>query len=160
VCGVETVVANVWGKGGAGALELAEKVIALTEQDNSKFTFTYKDTDSIEDKVIAIATKIYGAKDVEFSPKALISIKQLAQIVGVESFPVVIAKTQYSLSDDPNLLGAPKDFTLHIRDVEVRAGAGFVVALAGAMMLMPGLSKFPSAMKMTINADGVIDGLS
>lgn len=112
----------------------------------------------MEEKIRKIATKIYGAADVEFSEKALDSLKKLSAL-DISKLPVVIAKTQYSFSDDATLLGAPTGFTVKIRDVEYRGGAGFLVAIAGNMLLMPGLSKVPNAVKMTIDNDGLIDGL-
>lgn len=109
-------------------------------------------------KIRKIATRIYGAKDVELSDTAVESLRALSQL-DIGSMPVVVAKTQYSFSDDMNLLGAPTDFVLHIRDIEYRGGAGFLVALAGNMLLMPGLPKVPNAVGMTISPDGTIDGL-
>ena len=126
--------------------------------DNSTFTFAYNDDDSVEEKIRKVATRNYGAADVEFLPKALESLKHLHS-PHVEKLPVVIAKTQYSFSDDATLLGAPTGFIVKIRDIEYRGGAGFLVALAGNMLLMPGLSKVPNAVKMTIDAHGKIDGL-
>ncbi|MGN1040673.1 MAG: formate--tetrahydrofolate ligase, partial [Candidatus Fimimonas sp.] len=157
--GVKAICCDVWGKGGKGAKELALCVKQLCDSaDNSQFSFAYDDCDDVKEKIRKIATKIYGAKDVEFSEKALDSLHNLSSL-GVDEMPVVIAKTQYSFSDDATLLGAPENFTLHIRDVEYRGGAGFVVALAGSMLLMPGLSKTPNAVKMTIDDNGKIDGL-
>ncbi len=157
--GVEAIECDVWGKGGKGATELARKVVALCNADNGSFTFAYKDDDSVESKILQIAAKIYGAADVEFSDKAKNSLQSLRSVVDVSKLPVVIAKTQYSFSDDPKLLGAPSGFTLHVRDIEYRGGAGFLVALAGNMLLMPGLPCRPNAVGMTIDDDGVIDGL-
>ncbi len=106
-----------------------------------------------------MASKIYGADGVEFSDKALASLEALSNAADISKMPVVIAKTQYSFSDDPTLLGAPTGFNLHVRDVEYRGGAGFLVVLAGNMLLMPGLPKRPNAVGMTVSDDGVIDGL-
>ncbi len=157
--GASAVVCNVWGEGGKGAVRLAHKVIELCNQPND-FSFAYPLKGvSVEDKLRAIATKIYGAKDVEISPQAQDSLNRLASVAPVDDLPVVIAKTQYSFSDDPTLLGAPSNHVLHIRDIEYRGGAGFLVALAGNMLLMPGLSKTPNAVNMTIDSDGKIDGL-
>lgn len=155
--GAKAVVCDVWGQGGKGATDLAKAVIELCESENN-FRFAYTDDDSPQEKIRKVATKIYGAKDVEFSPKALNSLAALSSL-NIDKMPVVIAKTQYSFSDDAKLLGAPTGFTLHIRDVEYRGGAGFLVALAGNMLLMPGLPKVPNAVGMTISDDGVIDGL-
>lgn len=158
--GVKAVCCDVWGKGGRGALELAESVKELCDKSsNVDFAFAYEDTDSVEEKISKVAKRIYGADGVEFSEKAKQSLQGFSTLKSVDKMPVVIAKTQYSFSDDATLLGAPTGFTLHIRDVEYRGGAGFLVALAGNMLLMPGLSKTPNAIKMTIDNDGKIDGL-
>ncbi len=157
--GVEAVVCDVWGKGGRGAKELARRVTELCNEPDSEFTFAYETRDPVADKIRKIAQKIYGAQDVAFSPEAEESIRALADVCAVDALPVVIAKTQYSFSDDPKLLGAPSGFTLRIRNVEYRGGAGFLVALAGNMLLMPGLSAKPNAVNMTIDDDGNIDGL-
>lgn len=156
--GVDTVCCDVWGKGGQGATELAARVKNLCDTaDNFRFQFAYDDADSVEDKITKVATRIYGAEKVEFDSKARESLKKLSQLS--RNLPVVIAKTQYSFSDDATLLGAPSGFTLHIRDIEYRGGAGFLVAIAGNMLLMPGLSKVPNAVNMKIDNDGKIDGL-
>lgn len=157
--GVDAIDCNVWGEGGKGAISLANKVIELCERDNGSFEFAYDDCDSVETKISKIATKIYGASNVEFSDKAKESLAALRSVVDVSQLPVVIAKTQYSFSDDPKLLGAPSGFTLHVRDVEYRGGARFLVAIAGSMLLMPGLPSKPNAVGMTISDDGIIDGL-
>lgn len=157
--GVQAVCCDVWGRGGKGARSLAHCVRELCDNGSNKdFSFAYSDDDSVQQKIFNVATKIYGAKDVEFAPKALESLQRLS-VLGVDKMPVVIAKTQYSFSDNAALLGAPEQFTLHVRDVEYRGGAGFLVALAGNMLLMPGLSKVPNAVNMTIDKDGKIDGL-
>lgn len=157
--GVEAICCDVWGKGGSGATELAQKVCDLCgNASNANFRFAYENGDSVEEKICKVATKIYGASGVEFSEKALASLESLKQL-NIDNLPVVIAKTQYSFSDDMSLLGAPTGFTLHVRDVEYRGGAGFLVVLAGNMLLMPGLSKTPNAVGMTIDDDGIIDGL-
>ena len=157
--GVHAVTCDVWGKGGEGATELAKAVRRLCDDgDNSQFTFCYNDSDGVEEKIRKVAQKIYGAKDVELLPKAQESLR-LLEPLGIGNMPVVIAKTQYSFSDDASLLGAPEGFTVKIRDIEYRGGAGFLVALAGIMLLMPGLSKTPNAVNMTIDSNGKIDGL-
>lgn len=157
--GVDAIVCDVWAKGGSGAVDLAKKVVALCDQPNDKFSFAYADQDSTEQKIAAVATKIYGAAAVEYSDKAKESLEALRKNLDISHMPVVIAKTQYSFSDDMNLVGAPKGFTLHVRDIEYRGGAGFLVVLAGNMLLMPGLPKRPNAVGMTISEDGTIDGL-
>ena len=157
--GVEAILCDVFRFGGAGALGLATSVVKLCGTDNSNFTFAFDDGDKAEDKIAKIAKRIYGASDVQFGAKAVESLKNLRHVADIDALPVVIAKTQYSFSDDATLLGAPTDFVLHIRDVEYRGGAGFLVALAGNMLLMPGLSKTPNAVNMTIDDDGNIDGL-
>lgn len=156
--GVDAIECNVWGEGGKGATDLAKKVVELCEESNDMFTFSYDDEDSVEDKIAKVAMRIYGASGVEYSDKAKESLAALGSL-DISRMPVVIAKTQYSFSDDMTLLGAPTDFVLHVRDVEYRGGAGFLVVLAGNMLLMPGLPKRPNAVGMTISADGTIDGL-
>ncbi len=156
--GAEAVVCDVWGKGGKGAKELARAVAELCEKDNSAFSFCYEDDDNVKVKIEKIAKRIYGAGEVVYRPEAEDSLARLAAL-GIDKLPVVIAKTQYSFSDDPKLLGAPEGFTLTIRDVEYRGGAGFLVAIAGSMLLMPGLPKAPNAVGMTIDSDGEINGL-
>lgn len=158
-CGVDAIECNVWAEGGKGATELATKVANLCQCDNSKFSLVYDNDDSIVTKITKIATKIYGAKDIILEDKARQSIQAL-EALGCNNMPVVIAKTQYSFSDDMTLLGAPSGFSVRIRDVEPRMGAGFVVALAGNMLLMPGLSAKPNAISMSIDSNEVIDGLS
>lgn len=155
--GVKCVENNVWQKGGEGALELAENVIKLCEY-KSKMTFAYDLDSSIEQKIFDVAHKVYGAKKVKFSAEAKKSIKQL-QKLGMENLPICIAKTQYSFSDDPKKLGAPKDFSVTVRDVEARSGAGFLVVLLGDMLLMPALNSNPAAINMKIDKNGNISGL-
>ncbi len=157
--GVDAIVTDVWGKGGNGAEELARKVVELCNVDNSAFAYAYSDDDSVEDKIRKIAVKIYGAKDIAISDRARQSLQSLAAVVDCSKMPVVIAKTQYSFSDNPELLGAPNDFVLNVRDIEYRGGAGFIVAIAGNMLLMPGLSKNPNAVNMTVDSNGKVDGL-
>lgn len=156
--GVDTLMSDVWAKGGEGALELADKVVKLTETD-SKFTFSYPNEYSIKDKINAIVTKVYGGYGVKFDKQAEEKIERLEKL-GFGNLPVCIAKTQYSFSDNPALLGAPEGFTVTVRDVKVSAGAGFVVALTGAIMTMPGLPKAPSALKIDVDdKTGKIVGL-
>ena len=158
-CGVKAIACDVWAKGGSGATQLADEVAQLCQQQsNHNFQFAYQDNANITEKVDAIAKKIYGAGGVEWSDKALSSLKHL-QKLGCDKLPVVIAKTQYSFSDNAKLLGAPSGFTLKVRDVEARLGAGFVVVIAGNMLLMPGLPAKPNAVGMTIDNKGNIEGL-
>lgn len=155
--GVNVVTADAWAKGGAGTQDLAKEVVRLADQD-SDFHELYSLDATPAEKVETIATKIYGAEKVEFSRKAQRQLKQFSEL-GWDKLPVCIAKTQYSFTDDKNLLGAPEDFTFHIREFVPKLGAGFIVALSGNMMTMPGLSKVPAAVNMTIDADGKITGL-
>ncbi|HEY8424280.1 MAG TPA: formate--tetrahydrofolate ligase [Clostridia bacterium] len=155
---IKAVVTDVFSQGGAGGIDLAEEAVKLCELPNRGINFAYSLEDSIEEKITKIATKIYGADGVEFSPAAQKQLSKLTQD-GFGNLPVCVAKTQYSLSDNPNLLGAPKGFKLTVRELQLRAGAGFIVAVAGDIMLMPGLSKTPNAEKMTIDAQGNITGL-
>ena len=155
---IDLIVNEVWAKGGKGSLDLAQKVVELCEEDNSNFSFSYNLNDSVEQKITDIATKVYGAKSVKLLSKARESLETINKL-GLNNLPIIIAKTQYSLSDDKNLLARPVDFEITIRDIEIRSGAGFLVALAGNMMLMPGLPKVPAAEGMTIDNDGNIDGI-
>ena len=156
--GTKAIISNVWGKGGDGAIELAKEVVELCEQDNSKFAFSYNLEDSIEKKINDVATKIYGASKVNFSEEAKKTIQEINDL-GFNKFPVIIAKTQYSLSDNAKLLGAPKDFEIDIKELQIRSGAGFIVAIAGSMLLMPGLPKVPAGAKMEIDGKANIKGL-
>ena len=155
--GVNVALSEVWGKGGEGGVALAEEVVRLCEEPNS-FTLAYGLDLSIEEKIRAIATKIYRADDVAILPAAR---KQLAQLekLGFGDLPICVAKTQYSFSDDQTLLGAPRGFTLTVRNLKVSAGAGFIVALTGDIMTMPGLPKVPAAEKIDVDKTGKITGL-
>ena len=155
--GVNVALSEVWGKGSEGGLELAEEVLRLVEGENN-FHFVYEGELSIEEKIKAVATKIYRADGVVFTANAK---KQLATIegLGLGNLPVCMAKTQFSFSDDPSLLGAPRGFEITIKDVKACAGAGFIVAKTGDIMTMPGLPKVPSAEKIDIDENGVITGL-
>ena len=157
--GCEFALANVWAEGGAGGKELALKVLKSIEKEKKPFKYTYEDDMHLEDKINAIATKIYGAKGVEYAPAAAKMLVKLEQM-GYGKLPVCMAKTQYSLSDDPALLGRPEGFTLKVREVYVSAGAGFVVALTGSIMTMPGLPKSPAAERVDYDENtGKITGL-
>jgi len=155
--GVNVALSEVWAKGGEGGIALAEEVIKLCEQPND-FQFSYELDDTIENKITAIVQKIYGGKDVAFTPNAQKQIQQLTAL-GYDKMPICMAKTQYSLTDDPTKLGAPKDFTVTVRNVKVSAGAGFLVALTGEIMTMPGLPKVPAAERIDVDATGKISGL-
>ena len=155
--GVNVALSEVWGKGGEGGIELAKEVVRLCEEPN-EFRFTYDTGDSIEDKLRAIAQKIYRADDVKFLPSAAKEMKQLEDL-GFGNLPICVAKTQYSFSDDPALLGAPRGFDLTVRKLKVSAGAGFIVALTGDIMTMPGLPKKPAAENIDVDASGRITGL-
>ena len=149
---------EVWEKGSEGGLELARKVLEIMEQKNNEFTHLYSIEAAIEEKITAIATKIYGASHVEFSTKAKKQIKDFQEF-GWGNLPVCMAKTQYSLSDDPSLLGRPSNFAITVRELKPSIGAGFIVALTGDVMTMPGLPKQPAALKMDVNEQGKAIGL-
>lgn len=156
--GVEAILTEEWAKGSDGTIELANKVVELCNNDND-FTFSYEDDMPLKEKFIAVATKIYGANGVSFSTSAEKEIKKLEEM-GYGDLPVVIAKTQYSLSDDQTKLGRPDNFEITISEVVLRSGAEFVVGIAGNMMLMPGLSKAPAAVGMTIDDEtAIVNGL-
>nr|MCR5624643.1 formate--tetrahydrofolate ligase [Lachnospiraceae bacterium] len=156
--GCEFALSEVWEKGGEGGMELADKVIKTLEEKESNFKPLYDLKDSIKDKIEKVAKEIYGAADVSFSPAVLSEIKHLEEL-GFSEVPVCMAKTQYSLSDNPSLIGRPEGFTVTIRDVYVSAGAGFIVVLTGNIMTMPGLPKVPAAEGIDVNKDGNITGL-
>ena len=149
---------RVWEKGGEGGIELAEEVLRTLEEKPSHFRPLYDEKLPIREKIETVAREIYGADGVSFSSAAAKQIKKLEDL-GFGGLPVCMAKTQYSLSDDPSLLGRPAGFTINVREVYVSAGAGFVVALTGAVMTMPGLSKNPAAYGIDVDADGKITGL-
>ncbi|VGV73501.1 formate--tetrahydrofolate ligase [Streptococcus pyogenes] len=155
--GVDVVISDVWANGGAGGHELAEKVVALAEQDN-QFRFVYDADDSIETKLTKIVTKVYGGKGIRLSPAAKRELADLERL-GFGNYPICMAKTQYSFSDDAKKLGAPTDFTVTISNLKVSAGAEFIVALTGAIMTMPGLPKVPASEKIDIDEEGNITGL-
>ncbi len=155
--GVDVVISDVWANGGVGGKELAEKVVELAEGDNH-FQFVYNEEDSIETKLNKIVTKVYGGKGVRLTPAAKRELKQLEEL-GFSNYPICMAKTQYSFSDDAKKLGAPKNFVVTISQLKVSAGAGFIVALTGAIMTMPGLPKVPASEKIDVDKDGNISGL-
>ncbi len=156
--GVKAVVCKGFEKGGEGALELAKEVAALADSGKSEFAPLYPSNISIKEKIETVAKEIYGAQGVNFDAAALKTIKE-AEELGFSDYPVCIAKTQYSLSDDAKKLGRPSGFTLNVREVRISAGAGFIVALTGSIMTMPGLPKHPAALDIDVDENGVIDGL-
>ena len=156
--GCEFALSKVWEKGGEGGIELAKKVVETIETKESHFHCLYEDSLSIKEKIETIAKEIYGADRVAFEPAAENQIARIESL-GFQTMPVCMAKNQYSLSDDKSLLGRPKNFTIHIREVYVSAGAGFVVAITGTIMTMPGLPKVPAAEGIDVDDDGRITGL-
>jgi formate--tetrahydrofolate ligase len=156
--GVNVVLSTVWAEGGKGGEALAREVVRLCEEEKGDFTFAYETDTTIEEKIGAIVKKVYGGAGVSFLP---IAKKQIAQLtdLGFGNLPVCMAKTQYSFSDDATKLGAPDGFTVTVRNVKVSAGAGFVVALTGDIMTMPGLPKSPAALRIDVDEDGKITGL-
>ena len=155
--GVKVILSDVWAKGGEGARDLAEEVVALAEQP-SELQFAYEESDSIAEKIEKIVTKIYGGATVQFAPAARTMMAKLESL-GFGNLPVCMAKTQYSLSDNPKLLGRPTDFTVEVSRMKVSAGAGFIVVYTGDVMTMPGLPKIPAANKIDVTEDGMITGL-
>lgn len=154
----EFALSEVWEKGGEGGIELAKKVLDTLDHKEAHFKPLYEDEISLMDKIKTIATEIYGADDVTYSKAALKELKHIEEM-GMGNFPVCMAKTQYSLSDDASKLGRPTGFTVNVREVYVSAGAGFVVAITGSIMTMPGLPKVPAANNIDVTNDGVITGL-
>jgi formate--tetrahydrofolate ligase len=155
--GANVVLSEVWAKGGEGGVKLAEEVARLAEQPNT-FTYSYDVNASIKDKIETIAKKIYHADTVNILPNAQKQIAQLEKL-GMDKVPICMAKTQYSFSDDPTLRGAPRGWTLTVRNIKISAGAGFIVALTGEIMTMPGLPPVPSAEKIDVDNTGKISGL-
>lgn len=156
--GVGVALCEVWAQGGAGGIELAEEVMRLTAETKSDFSFTYDLDLPLETKLETIARRIYRADGVELTSKAKKQLRQL-KALGFDRLPVCMAKTQYSFSDDPQLLGAPENFVITVRNLKVSAGAGFIVALTGEVMTMPGLPRIPAAEKIDITPEGKISGL-
>lgn len=164
--GVSVALCDVWEKGGQGGIALAKKVLSLTDESKhnpsktapSSFGFAYDVNDNIKDKILAISQRVYGADDIKLSGHALNQIRRLEKL-GLDKLPICMAKTQYSFSDNPKLLGRPKGFTIHVRDFTVATGAGFIIAICGSIMRMPGLPKQPAAQRIDVNDDGEIIGL-
>ena len=148
----------MWAEGGAGGVELAREVVRLCEEESGDFTYSYELDMSLEEKILAVTKKIYGGDSVTFLPAAK---KQIASLVslGLDKLPLCVAKTQYSLSDDPTKLGAPTGFGITVKNVKVSAGAGFIVVLTGDIMTMPGLPKSPAAERIDVDENGKITGL-
>lgn len=155
---VDCVISDVWGQGGEGAIELATKVAAAADSGASQFTPMYDWADSVKDKINAVATKVYGAAEVDYGSRAKRDLRRIAKL-GLDHLPICIAKTQKSLSDNPKLLGRPKDFTITVREIEIAAGAGFLVPITGDMMRMPGLPSVPASEHIDIDEEGMISGL-
>lgn len=155
--GANVVLSDVWANGGNGGIELAKEVVKLCEEPNN-FKFSYELDNTIEAKIETIVKRIYGGAGVEFTPEAQEQIKKLTSL-GFDNLPICMAKTQYSFSDDMTKLGAPENFTVTVREVKVSAGAGFIVALTGSIMTMPGLPKVPAAEKIDVDENGKITGL-
>ena len=156
--GVNTVLSTVWAEGGKGGEALAREVVRLCEEEKGDFRFSYELDGSIEDKINAVVTRVYGGKNVSILPAAQKQIEQLTKL-GFDKLPICVAKTQYSFTDDPSKLGAPEDFTVTVKNVKVSAGAGFVVVLTGDIMTMPGLPRVPAAEKIDVDENGRISGL-
>lgn len=157
--GLDVAVSTAWADGGKGATELAHEIVRVCESaQKPDFRFAYGDAMTTEEKINAVVTKIYGGKGAEFSAQARAQLARIKEL-GFESFPVCIAKTQYSFSDDPKLTGAPDGFTVNVRSLKISAGAGFIVALTGDIMTMPGLPKIPAAENIDVSSDGKITGL-
>ena len=155
--GAEVALSEVWAKGGEGGIALAEKVLAATEKPNN-FNFTYEVEQSIPEKIEAIVKRVYGGEGVVFTGPAMKQLKEIEEL-GLDKMPVCMAKTQYSLSDDPTKLGRPKNFKITVKELRISAGAGFIVALTGDILTMPGLPKKPAAENMDIDVNGKITGL-
>ena len=155
---IRIAVAEVWAKGGEGALELAQHVVDIVESGESEFKALYDWDLSVKDKIKTIASKIYGASQVDYSVKAKKNLKTISSL-GMDNLPICMAKTQKSLSDDPKIIGRPEGFTITIREIEIAAGAGFLIPITGDMMRMPGLPTHPASEKINIDNDGVISGL-
>lgn len=154
----DVTINDVWGKGGDGALELADKVINICKTHNGDLKFAYSLEDTVENKIIDLVTKVYGGKGVNLSSEAKEKIEIINRL-GYDKLPIIIAKTQFSLTQDKTIVGCPKDFIIDVQDIEIRSGAGFLVVICGNMLLMPALGKNPAGQNMTIDNDGKIEGL-
>ncbi len=156
--GVNTVLSTVWADGGNGGVELAKEVVRLTEEEKGDFTFAYELDTTIEEKIEALVRKVYGGDGIILTPNAKKQIEKLTEL-GFSNVPVCVAKTQYSFSDNPALLGAPENFTVTIKNVKISAGAGFIVVMTGDILTMPGLPKVPAAERIDVDEQGKITGL-
>lgn len=154
----DVTINDVWGKGGDGALELADKVINICKTHKGDLKFAYSLEDTVENKIIDLVTKVYGGKGIKLSDEAKEKIEIINRL-GYDKLPIIIAKTQFSLTQDKTIVGCPKDFIIDVQDVEIRSGAGFLVVICGNMLLMPALGKNPAGQNMTIDNDGKIEGL-
>lgn len=155
---VNTVLSEVWAKGGEGGIDLAKEVVRLCEEEKPNFTYAYGLEGTIKERIETLVKKVYGGDGVSFLPAAEKQIAQLSDL-GFSHLPICMAKTQYSFSDDPTKLGAPDGFTVTVKSVRVSAGAGFLVVLTGDIMTMPGLPKVPAAEKIDVDENGNIVGL-
>jgi formate--tetrahydrofolate ligase len=153
----DIIINEVWAKGGNGAIELANKVIERCNED-VKLSYAYDVSQSVEEKIENVVTKVYGGKSVSFTDKAREALKTIKN-EKLEHLPIIMAKTQFSLSADKEKFGVPKGFNVEVQDIEIRTGAGFLVVICGSILLMPALGKNPSALQMTIDENGKIDGL-
>ncbi|MGX7072755.1 formate--tetrahydrofolate ligase [Helcococcus kunzii] len=156
--GVEFSLTEVWAKGGEGAIDLAEKVVNIVENNKQELKFIYEDEDSIEDKINKVAKEIYGASSVNFTDESLIKLGRI-NLLGYNNLPICIAKTPNSLSDNPKLIGRPRDFEITVTDMNIRSGAGFIVVYLNKVMTMPGLPKVPNALAIDVNEEGNIVNL-
>ena len=157
--GMNIAAADVYRLGGEGGLELAEKLIELTKDSSGTFRSLYEWNQPVEDKIFKIASEIYGAISIDYQPRAQRNL-DLIKKIGYDKLPICIAKTQQSLSDNPNLLGRPKDFIVTVRDIKIAAGAGFLIPITGEILRMPGLSKKPAAFSIDIDDNGNITGIT
>jgi Formate-tetrahydrofolate ligase (EC 6.3.4.3) len=156
--GAEAVLSEVWAKGGEGGIDLAKKVVEVVEKNEANFRFLYDVNETIKEKIEKIAVEVYGADGVELTSQAMKQIKDIEKL-GLDKMPICMAKTQYSLSDDPSLLGRPKNFKITVKEIKISNGARFLVALTGDIMTMPGLPKVPAANSIDILENGEIVGL-
>ncbi len=156
--GVEVSLNECWAKGGEGGIEMAEKLVNILQTKESHYKPIYDVEASIPEKLDTIVREIYGGDGVDIAPAAMKQIKKLEEL-GLDKLPICMAKTQFSFTDDPSIVGAPKGFRINVKDVRVSAGAGFIVCQTGNIMVMPGLPKVPAAEKMDIDENGVISGL-